>query len=161
MEQIDSACQELTEGIDRMLSLLDATPDERITWRPSESARTILEVASHAAHALANIVTQMRGTPFPIPTSKEADAGFRAYDRTFTTREQVKAELIKGRDLYIGLLRELGEAGLDQIVTLPFGMGQAPIRAFVGAGPRHTFGHIAQIEYIQTIYGDHDWHFGF
>ena len=45
--------------------------------------------------------------------------------------------------------------------TLPFGLGQAPLGYFMTMGAAHTQGHIPQIEYIQTLYGDHDWHTGF
>lgn len=32
---------------------------------------------------------------------------------------------------------------------------------FMTMGSVHTMGHIAQIEYVQTMYGDLDWHTGF
>lgn len=161
MELINTTRQELTEAIDRLLSLIEATPDDRLNWRPSESSRSILEVGAHIANALSNIQTQMEGTPFPVPTSNEADAAFRQHDRLFSTRIQVTEEIVRCRDNYFLFLDGLEEADLNRMVTFPFGMGQGPIRAFIVAGPRHTYGHIAQIEYIQTIYGDHDWHYGF
>ncbi len=161
MDLAETAVAELIQTRDRMLALLDATPDDWLLWKPSASSRSIMEIVAHSAHALGNIVMQMRGTPFSVATSGEANEGFLAHDRAFTDREQARSYLNEKCDEYVEFMTSLEEEDLDRSVAMPFGLGQAPIRMFMTAGKQHTLGHIAQIEYIQTMYGDHDWHTGF
>ncbi|MBS1705171.1 MAG: DinB family protein [Armatimonadetes bacterium] len=161
MTPIDSARADLLQARDRILALLDATPDEKLRWRPSDHARSILEIAAHAADALSHIVSQMQGMPFAVPTSREADASFRARDEKLESKEQVRAEWERNSASYVAFLDSLSDSDLDRLAPLPFGLGEAPLRFYIRAGANHTLGHIAQIEYIQTLYGDHDWHTGF
>ncbi|MCW5939384.1 MAG: DinB family protein [Fimbriimonadaceae bacterium] len=161
METVVRTKAELDESVGRMLALMDATPDDKLFWNPSPSARSIGEIAAHAAHALENITSQMRGEPFPIPTSSDANRMFREHDRAFTDRQEVRRLLEEMRSAYDAFLDSLTPKDLDRTVPLPFGLGEWPLREFIGAGPMHTRCHNAQIEYIQTLYGDQDWHWGF
>jgi len=156
MNSIESASNQLTQTIDRLLSLIHETPDERLNWRPSESSRSILEIAAHCSEAMQNILSQMQSTPFAIPTSAEADAQFRINNRKTASRAQAVSDLNDSRQAILDYYATLSDSDLDRIVALPFGLGQAPARAFLDAPHLHTSGHISQIEYIQTIYGDHD-----
>lgn len=160
-ESASHARNELDLAVARMIELLDATPDERLSWKPAPHARSIVEIAAHTAHALRNILSQMKGTPFDLATSAEANAAFLAHDKEFTDREKVKAYLNESRHEYGQFLAGLTEDDLDRLEALPFGLGLAPIRYFTMAGANHTSGHNAQIEYVQTLYGDTDWHTGF
>jgi hypothetical protein len=161
MEVVKTTKADLEEAVARMLALLDATPDDRLFWNPSPTARSIGEIAAHAADALGNIVSQMSGAPFPIPTSAEANQKFREHDRAFKDRGRVRALLEEKKSVYGAFLDSLAPADLDRLAPLPFGLGECPLREFMGAGPMHTRCHNAQIEYIQTLYGDQDWHWGF
>ncbi|MCB0825610.1 MAG: DinB family protein [Armatimonadetes bacterium] len=161
MELIETTKRELIQAKDRMLSLLASTPDDKLNWKPSPTSRSILEVVAHTAHALKNIRIQMSGTPFPISTSAQAQAEFHHHDKAFDTREKAEHYLVEAVEEYIAFLDTLTESDLERLEEMPFGLGPAPLSAFIPAGYMHTMGHNAQIEYIQTIYGDEDWHFGF
>lgn len=144
-----------------MLALLAETPEEKLHWKPSPQARSIVEIVAHSANSLANIAMQLKGIPFAVPTSAEANAGFLEHDAQFTSRDQVAQYLQEKCDEYVALLGTFTQEDLGRLVALPFGLGQAPIGFFMTMGNLHTFGHICQIEYIQTMYGDLDWHTGF
>lgn len=161
MNSVETVKHELEQAVERMIALLDATPEDRLSWKPSEHARSILEIVAHSADALDNIRTQMEGTPFNLSTSAEADALFRARDRTFDGRPMVAQALHKACERYVAFLDSLTPEALERVVALPFGLGLAPVGAFLDAGVNHTRAHAAQIEYVQTIYADHDWHTGF
>lgn len=161
MNPLEMAEANLVRTKDRMLELLAATPDDRLNWRPSPSARSIIEVVAHSAMALRNIATQMRGTAFVTPTSAEANRQFREHDAQFTSREEVAAKLEAECAFFVECLRAMTPSDLERQVAMPFGLGNAPAAVFVNAGANHTQGHIGQIEYIQTLYGDQDWHTGF
>ena len=161
MNVIESTQAELIGTKNRMLQLLSATPEDRLNWKPSPTSRSIIEIVAHAGSSLGNILMQRQGTPFAIPTSAEANSEFLTQDAEFTDRDLVATYLEQKCAEYVGFLSTLQPEDLDQMRTLPFGLGQAPLGYFMTMGNLHTFGHIAQIEYIQTMYGDHDWHAGF
>jgi len=161
MEEIQTARAELQKATDRVLHLVELTPDEYLFWKPSTSARSIGEIVAHTAHALKNILGQLQGHAFLPASSAEANPIFLEHDRQFTERAALLEYFQQNRDNYDQYLAALTADDLDVIATLPFGLGQAPVRFFMKAGADHTASHIPQIEYIQTIYGDHDWHTGF
>lgn len=161
MDAVASAQAELIGTKDRMVALLRATPEDKLGWKPSPSSRSILEIVAHSAHAMGNIHVQLSGTPFPVPTSKEANVVFLEHDSAFTSREQVEAYLEEKCQGYVDFLGTLQPEDLSRMLTLPFGLGEAPMAYFMTMGSVHTMGHIAQIEYVQTMYGDLDWHTGF
>lgn len=161
MNPIESAKHELNQTCGRMLELVEATPGDKLFWKPSPTARSIGEIVAHSAHAMGEILSQMHGNAFPILISAEANPVFLEHDRQFTDRAEVIAYFESKRDAYLEFLDTLTEDQLDRPTPMPFGLGEIPLRFFMTAGANHTNGHIAQIEYIQTIYADYDWHRGF
>lgn len=161
MSILVAGSDELRQAVDRTLHLVSETPDDRLFWKPSPTARSVGEIVAHCAGSLRNITTQMKGTPFPIPTSAEANAAFLAHDAEFGTREAVVEALQNECAAYLEYLETLSENDLGRSVTMPFGLGQVSLADFVMAGAQHTQSHNSQIEYIQTLYGDHNWHTGF
>lgn len=161
MDVVASTQAELIGTKDRMVALLRATPEDKLGWKPSPNSRSIVEIVAHSASALGTIHLQLSGTPFPIPTSKEANASFLKHDSAFIGREQVEAYLEEKCRGYVEFLSTLQPEDLSRPVTMPFGLGEAPMAVFMTFGNIHTLGHVAQIEYVQTMYGDLDWHTGF
>lgn len=135
-----------------------STPDDRINWSPSPTARTPVNLVVHAAGAIKNIHDFLDGRPFEVTDPHEADAFFRADEARITSREEAVAFLEESSDRYVAWLDALTPDRLSSPVTLPFGMGEAPLAVGLSFAPAHTLTHAAQIEYIQTIYGDRDWH---
>lgn len=135
----------------------------KIGWDGSRlpSARSILEIVAHSGHALHNIAQQLRGIPFSAPNSTVANGAFLDHDAQFSTADEVAAYLEEQCAAYIQLLESFTQEDLDRRVRLPFGLGKAPIGFFMTMGHIHTLGHVAQIEYVQTLYGDQLWHTGF
>lgn len=161
MVEIESTQAELIRTMDRMVALLRVTPDDRLNWQPTPSGRSILQIVAHSAHAIGNILSQLRGKPFEPPTSAVANEQFLVHDATFTTREQAERYLEEKCGEYVAFLGTLQPEDLGQLRPLPFNLGQAPLGFYMTMATLHTQGHIAQIEYIQTLYGDRDWHTGF
>jgi len=161
MDPISAAQAELIGTKDRMVALLRATPEDKLNWKPSPNSRSIVEIVAHSAHALGNIHKQLSGIPFPVPNSQQANQTFLEHDSAFTSREQVEAYLEEKCRGYVEFLSSLQPEDLSRPVTMPFGLGEAPMGYFMTMGHVHTLGHIAQIEYVQTMYGDLDWHTGF
>lgn len=161
MDPISATQAELIGTKDRMVALLRATPEDKLNWKPTPQSRSIVEIVAHSAHALSNIHKQLSGTPFAVPTSLEANQIFLEHDSAWKSGLEVEAYLEEACRGYVDFLSTLQPKDLDRMVTLPFGLGEAPMGYFMTMGHVHTLGHIAQIEYVQTMYGDLDWHTGF
>lgn len=158
MEDIISQTKaELIRATERMAHALATTPDDRINWSPSPSARTPLQEVVHGAAAIAGIRGMLTGEPFPYAGLAEFDAAMRAAEKQFTTRAPVLSLLEQNTAEYLAWLDTLTPEQLAATVQPPFG---PPVPTAVGItfAAYHLSSHVAQMDYIQTIYGDQDWH---
>jgi len=157
-EAIERAKAEFLRAKQGLARALATTPDDRLNWSPSPTARTPVELVGHAAGAIRSLHETLDGRTPQFGGPAEADRYFREIDKHFTSREQVLGMLEENSAAYIAWLDALTPERLNSMVELPFGFGQIPVAIGITLVPGHTNGHTAQLEYIQTIYGDRDWH---
>ncbi|CAN5406317.1 hypothetical protein BH11ARM2_BH11ARM2_28040 [soil metagenome] len=157
--RIEEAKTQFLQAKEAFFKAFAAVPDERLNWSPSATSRTPIQQVAHAAESIGHIHAMLNGHPFPVPTTTEADKGFRENDARFTTREEVLDLIERNSGAYIAWLDNVAPERLDDTATLPFGLGQAPVSAVLSAPADHTRWHLAQLDYMQTIYGDQDWRF--
>ena len=129
-----------------------------MNWSPAPTARTPVQIVAHSAMAVKYIHQQMDGIPFHHKTTAEADAAFREWEQHFDSREQVIGFLDEVSENYLASLDGLTPERLETMAELPFGLSAMPVEAWLKAAPDHIRSHIPQLEYLQTIYGDRDWH---
>jgi len=141
-----------------LIKALATTPDDRLNWTPSPTARSPLAAAAHSAGAIKNLHEMFQGRAFSVATTAEADEYFLRWEKDFTTREQVLELLDKVSTDFTAWLDTVEGEQWNSMVPLPFGMGELPLHVAVHFIAHHTNFHVAQIAYIQTIYGDRDWH---
>lgn len=156
-QTMERAKADFTQAKDALSRALAATPDERLNWSPSATARTPLHQAAHAAKAIRQICELLEGRPFPSNSTAEFDASLRAWEEQFTAREPVLALLESNSAAYLQWLDALTPEALEGSIELPFGSGNACMAQARSFAPHHTNWHTAQINYIQTIYGDQVW----
>ena len=157
-ETIERAKADFARAKQELLTALSSTPDERLDWSPSPSARTPLQQVAHAASALKSIHEMLNGHTFGVNSTDSADESFREHDAQFTSREEVVHLLEENSAAYERFLDALAPESLGRTIDLPFGQGRAPLTEALFFAPGHTNWHTAQINYIQTIYGDQVWH---
>ena len=98
----------------------------------------------------------MAGKPFPFASMAEMDATFRAEEETVKTKEQALALLEETSDAY---LKWLDTVTPEQIAsTVQFPMGVMPMAVAITFAADHMRSNAAQLDYLQTIVGDLDWH---
>lgn len=148
---------ELLRAKERLTQALATTPENRIGWSPSPTARTPLQLAGHAANAISGIQGMLTGQSFPFAGLAEFDAFMRADEQKYTSREQVLALLEQTSIVYFAWLDTLTPEQISAMVQPPFGP-LVPMAVAITFPTYHLNNHIAQMDYIQTIYGDHDWH---
>ena len=154
---LDQTKAEFLRAKERLTHALATTPDDRINWSPSPTARTPIQLVAHCARSISGIQGMLTGDPFPYAGIAEFDAALRTAEREFTTREQVLGLLEQTGAEYLAWLDTLTPEQFASTVQTPFGM-TVPMAVGITFAAYHTLGHIAQMDYIQTIYGDQDWH---
>lgn len=153
---ISQAKAEFVRAKERIARTLASTPEDRIHWSPSPTARTPLQQVGHAAKTTLIIRDLLTGKPLRFASFAEADAATREAEKGFTSRKQVLDLLDQTSDEYLAWLDTLTPEQIGSTVSMPF--GQTPMAAGITLPADHLRSHAAQIDYTQTIYGDHDWH---
>lgn len=157
-DPIEKAKSDFLQARAGILHALSTTPDDRLNWSPSPTARSPLHQVVHAARSISNIHGFLDGRTFDVPTPQEADLGFREFESKFSRRDEAVKLFERNADAFVAWLDALEPERLTSLVVTPFGMGSVPIELGMTFPAMHTRWHQAQIEYIQTIYGDLDWH---
>jgi hypothetical protein len=146
---------EQTKG--RLLKNLAVTPDDKLNWSPSPTARTPLEIAFHSAESIALLHSALSGQiTMPPLTTEQMDSYSREKEKTAITRDEVVKLIEDSSASYIAWLETVDDDTLAGIWNTPF--GEFPIAVGITFPTYHTASHVAQLEYIQTIYGDRIWH---
>ena len=141
----------------RLLKQLSFVPDDKLNWSPSSTANSALRIVAHSAltsRVFAKLITDTMPDPMPSPE------GFLTalYDDTvnYPTRESVI-------DLVNATFAELSQAldtitqnNIDAMHNSPF--GPIPVRFWTNLTFLHMAGHVGQLEYLQTIWGDRENH---
>jgi hypothetical protein len=157
-EVVEKAKAEFLQAKEGLLHALETTPDDRINWSPSDTARSPLHIVAHCAVGGKAMIGNLKGDTFSIPTTAESYVYFRETEQAFTTREQVAEAWDSFEKEYFAWLDQLTPERYESMMDLPFGLGSMPTSMGIAVMPMHINWHTAQIHYIQTIYGDFDSH---
>ncbi|MEI8282898.1 MAG: hypothetical protein WCG75_10870, partial [Armatimonadota bacterium] len=101
---IEAAKAEFLRAKGRLVSGLAATPDDKINWSPSETARTPLDQVSHCGMSISGMQGWLDGQPFPFKDMVELDDYCRKAEKEITTREQALGLLETNSNGYIAWL---------------------------------------------------------
>lgn len=153
---VTEAIAEFNRANGRLINDFAKTPDEKINWSPSSTCRTPVQLVAHCGMAILGMKDMFEGKPFQYASLAEMDTHLRELEKAFTTRAQVLDLLEENSKIYIAWLSSLSDETLGSILQMPF--GPIPMSKAITMLAGHSTGHASQIEYIQTIYGDHDWY---
>lgn len=155
---VEGVKAEFTRAIERMQKVFAATPDDKINWSPSATARAPIHQVVHAATAIKGMQKWFQGEPFDFSDIQALDASWRADEKNVKTREEANEMLAQSSQQFHSFLDGLSQEQLDS--TLQASWGEFPMASAITFPAMHTQGHTSQIEYTQTAYGDLDWHMG-
>ncbi len=153
---VEGAKAEFNRAKDRVNKCLESTPDDKINWSPSATARTPIEAAAHSAMSISGMQGWLAGQPFPFESMAALDEYCRNEEKNFKTREQVNELMEKNSQAFLEFLDGLNEEKLAS--TFETQMGNFPMMVAITFPADHLRGHAAQMEYIQTVYGDREMH---
>jgi uncharacterized damage-inducible protein DinB len=141
----------------RLLNTLEHVPDDKLNWKPSDTANSAIRIAAHAGLSNHHFATMIRGESFPDIPKEKLFEQIEAQEAAVTTRAQVVAIIEEKATEAIAALKALTPEQIASEVPTIFGpMSMGFIMTLVG---RHMDDHAAQIDYLQTIWGDGDMHF--
>ena len=155
-EIVESAKGEYTRAHERIKKALNTTAEDKLNWSPSSTCRTPIQQVAHAALSVNGIQGMFQGKPFPFSDVVEADRKFREMEKEYGTKQQVLDLLDKNGKEYLAFLDTLTPDQVRSNVSM--GFGEFPMASAITFPADHLRAHAAQIDYMQTIYGDMDWH---
>lgn len=156
MEDMILSCkQRATEALDTFLRGLSFVPADKLTWSPTPTAKSALQIAAHCAGYSGAFADIIRAGKFAW-TLEEFQGQVRARIQSITTLEQAQAMLRKGIADSIEALDTVKPQQIGSMIEAPH--GQAPFTFFLTLPAFHLEGHSSQIDYLQTCWGDQEVH---
>ena len=147
----------LDRSTERLLRLLSAVPDDKLSWQPSSTARSALALVAHCGlvnRAFASLIAGRMRVPMPPPEAFAAE--FQRAEAEIVTREGAIALLNDSAAELREVLNAVDAETLDSTPDSPF--GPLPMTFWLDQCASHPAGHARQLEYLQTIWGDLDPH---
>ncbi len=146
----------IESGRDALLRTAQAVPDDKLTWKPLDNGRTVLDLLGDAAQT-PHMITKMLTEPAFAP-SREIFAQM-TQERAGWMFEEAVTHLNKNTDDALAAISALSEEELAKPMTLQMGGGMTmPMGGWVMMINRTFISRMAQINYIQTLYGDFESH---
>lgn len=156
MEDFIEVCKErATEAMDHFLHDLSFVPADKLTWSPTPTAKSALEIAVHCAGYSGGFASIISAGNFPY-SREEFRGTIQAAIDSITTLEQAETMLRKGIADTITALDIVKPEQIGALIDAPH--GRTPFKFFLTLPALHLEKHGAQIDYLQTCWGDLDVH---
>ncbi len=148
----------LQQGKDGLLRTFNAVPDDKLDWKPLDAGRSVLDLAGEAAQTPA-MVRGIIDMQTEVPASIGELFGQMRAQRAGWGKADVLQHLETNHGALMAAIEGLSEEDLGRIVTMPMGGGMTmPLGAWMMMAYRTYISRFAQINYIQTLYGDTEMH---
>ena len=144
-------------GEQSLIRTFNAVPDDKLKWAPLDQGRTALDAFGDAAQTC-QMITQLIESKGETKPSPQMFAQMRA-ERAGWTKDDALAAMNTNSAALFTAIGTLSDDDLSQSVTMPMGGGTTmPMGAWIMMGYRSLVSRMAQINYIQTLYGDTESH---
>ena len=144
-------------GLDDLERTARAVPDDKLNWKPLDNGRSIFDLLREAAQmpvlSLHLLQSPDNFNPFEMFPQLMQDA-------QSWTRDECLAKLRANTYAAIEAIRTTPDDKLEEMLTLPMMGSDQPLSlgAWVMLLYRTFVSRFAQINYIQTLYGDFEFH---
>lgn len=156
MEDFIAICKErTTDALDRFLHDLSFVPADKLTWRPTPTAKSALEIAAHCAGYSGRFAEIIRAGKFAWSV-EEFRAPILSAIESITTLDEAETMLRKNIAETIAALETVKPEQVGSTIESP--QGQTPFIFFLTLPAMHLETHDAQIDYLQTCWGDLEVH---
>ncbi len=145
----------------RLLRSFQHVPDDKLNWSPSATARTPLQIVAHCGFSSVFLGKWIAGE-LQLPSSPEELKAVReeanAREKSVKSREAAIQLVEENTAQLISLLEAIPAAELEMTREHRF-FGTVKVADLLYIPALHLQSHAAQLDYIQTIWGDMEWHF--
>lgn len=157
-ELLETSASKTAASAARLKHLLTFVPDDKLNWSPSSTSRSALGLAAHCGLTSRSFVDLMLGRmPDPMPPMEVFFTELIAAEKTIDSREAANALIDESTEELTAAIRTLTDEQIASSPETPF--GPVPMTNLLGLFWLHIDGHIAQLEYLQTTWGDLDLHY--
>ena len=138
---------------DRLAKTFEFVPDGKLKWSPSKTARSALAIVAHCIMANRMFAMMIRGEQIsPMPTPEQAHASSRQFEATITDRAEAVRQLEASSQEVVAAIGTMTAKRFGGSPNSPFGPMPMPVWMSLPGG--HMDNHAAQIDYLQTTWGD-------
>jgi hypothetical protein len=147
----------LRDAQNELVRTAAAVPDDRLQWQPLDRGRTVLDMLGEVAQTTA-YAAQLARTRGEEKMTREIFGRWKE-ERADWTREIALEKLAGATDELLAEIENLSEDELAQDVTMTMHSEVTmPLAAWLMLAYRTFVSRFAQINYIQTLYGDFGFH---
>lgn len=147
----------LQSGHQQLAKTAQAVPEDKLQWRPLDSGRAILDLLGETAQT-ASFAVELARSRGEVKMTREIFQGWAA-QRADWTREIALEKLESAMRELVAAIEELSDEELDRDVTMTMHQSiTLPLAAWIMQAYRTFVSRMAQINYIQTLYGDFEFH---
>ena len=140
----------------QFLRTLSFVPADKLTWSPTPTAKSALQIAAHCAGYSSGFASIISAGKFPSDVQEFLDPIESAIEG-IATLEQAKTVLGKGIADTVAALDGVKPAQIGGTIDSPLGR-QTPFLFFMNVPGVHLEAHAAQIDYLQTCWDDQEVH---
>lgn len=157
MDSLVASCKASTvSSMDYFLKSLSFVPDDKLNWSPSPTAKSALQIAAHVAVCAERFAPIIRTGQWIGGDLKELQAAWQAAEAAVATREQAIELFKRNTDDVLVALDTVTPDRFGSTITTP-GLS-APMTFIMNLPSLHASAHAAQIDYLQTCWGDLEVH---
>jgi hypothetical protein len=140
----------------RLKTTFSFVPDDKLDFKPADSCKSAVQIIAHCAVSNHNFISIIKGEMEGDP--KERFAESKRKEEGITSKDAALASLDESVQAVSDALDTITDENIGIDIPTPF--FTAPMMFWMYLPARHMDNHASQIDYIQTIWGDLDWHMG-
>ena len=156
MNVIEAAKKDAVTAMEWFLRNLSHVPKDKLEWAPSPTAKSALQIAAHVAVTQGNFASLIKTRK--LPTESEF-AQFidrtAAAEKALTDIDEIIALFRKNTDEVLSALDELKPEDTEIVLDSSQGWTM-PLTFLLKLPAYHAIGHTAQIDMLQTCWGDQE-----
>ncbi len=155
-EMIGHAVGFAEAGKGQFLKTFGAVAPDKQNYTPAEGAKTPIQIGAHIAVSNHGFAKMIGGSDEPMPEMAEMMDMMQKAEAKLDTVEKVEAAIEESHTNLMTAINGLSAERFGSTVASPFGeMVVAEIIFYPGT---HYYSHASQVDYVQTCYGDHEFH---
>jgi hypothetical protein len=160
MESLVALCKEsAVQEMEYFLKVFSFVPDDKLTWTPTPTAKSAIRIAAHTALYAGRFARMIKDVKLPGSDNLAQRKAQRDADEvTITSRAEMEHIFRKGTEEVLAALDSLPPEAVGTSLDSGFGWSM-PMTLLMNMPGLHANAHAAQIDYLQTCWGDQDVHF--